>query len=223
MILQELFQQPYEKISSEDFKAMVSKLDIDKNYPPRTGTFAAVYRGNDSKIVYKVGRVNQGKTPENDPYLNFINQIKNTNDPVFPQIYDIKIYQLTNPLTGTDITNNRIHNSRWVYFAYIVTMERLRPFEPTWKELEYLWDRYFTVPPYNFDDHGEFLSDFISKLGSIAARNTATEEIKDPYAKHFIEVLHPLVKKFENDIYMSNVMMRRTPYGIQPVITDPVC
>lgn len=223
MILLELFQQPYEKISPEDFKTIVSKLDIDKNYPHRAGSYAAVYRGNDSKIAYKVGRVDQGRTPENDPYLNFLNEIKNTKDPVFPQIYDIKIYQLTTPLTGADITNNQSLQHRRVYFAFIVTMERLRPFQPTWQELEYLWDRYFTVPLYHFDDHGEFISVFINKLGAIAERNTATEEIKDPYAKHFIEVLNPLISTFSNDIYPTNVMMRRTPYGVQPVITDPIC
>jgi len=220
MLLKELALK-YSKIEPHEVKNLISKLKIDSSYPVKRGSFGGVFRSTDMNTVYKIGRVAAGKDPSADAYLTYAKAVKHRNNPVFPQIYNIKVFELTHPEEANQIGLEVTSHHAIVNYIYIVTLEKLLPFDPTDEEVEFLWNRYFIIPLPEKDSQERRSSQFVSYLREITNTN-ALDIVKDPYAKELVQTLRGLLRKFSNDLYPSNIMMRRTPYGVQPVISDPV-
>jgi hypothetical protein len=212
MLILELFKDEYPEINSPE--DITKNLDIDPDYEPEQGKYAGVYRSKSNpNVVYKIGRVD-GITPKHDAYLSYVKKIKNLKIPVFPQIYDVQIFKIKEPKRSFGFGRGSFNTN----YMYVVTMEKLLPFQPSKQEMEHLLSRFFGDDAKSYSVNP---MDFGYELERLAGRKDY-ESIHDAYGKELVLVLNKLFRRFSGDIHSNNIMMRRTPYGIQPVITDPV-
>lgn len=164
--------------------------------------------------------------PRFDPYIRFLKiAIKHQDNPFFPKIYLVKIFK-----------KSGIHQSRGKYFYY-TELERLSSWEKlSWAQWSQLYNQYFgtSLRDAQMSDASKsgVAHDFSLRLAEL---------IKDPRQQRWGSRLH--IKNIDDknlkqavnalklslggselirlDLHKDNVMYRFTPYGTQPVITDP--
>ena len=98
-------------------------------------------------------------------------------------------------------------NAHSVYNQYVAMAKRMfKDYEPS-------------------DDHVyNVIEDIVESLVAYQNRRPAKLKIKDKQLAQALALARKAEKKGDHatDIRGSNIMVRRTPYGLQPVITDPL-
>lgn len=168
-----------------------------------SGAFGSVYvyRGSQNrKRVVKVVDLAIDYA-DDDGYLTYFKQIilKQQDNPFVPRIYNVEVYKVTDKL-GSE------------HLVYFIEMERLRRAKaPTLKRL------LKKVFPYNDGGRGQFdpVLDYHDLIKAVvASRNKHFRRL----SRHLLR----LIDRFENDLHLGNVMLRRKGRGHQLVITDPI-
>jgi hypothetical protein len=229
MLLQELFQKQYPVKTPQQLKddpRVGKKIGM--------GSFGAAYVDNtNSANVIKIGRQLSGTNPEKDGFLVYINKIKNMKVPVFPQIHYMQIYQYDDKHPMLDDGEEKIN------WCYEIGMERLYGAESLSKEewLHLLRQLYYPHDVSRLEeyDKNELMNTYASKLQilvyykfiEISDDNYNTikiplNEIGDQYLRIAVRAIRGLQKRFNLDLHSGNFMFRKTPYGPQLVIIDPL-
>jgi len=209
MLISELFQEQYPTKTLDDLLK-----DPDVGNFLGYGFYSNVFTDKTNQYnVIKIGEIQEGLgNPEFDAYLNYLAKLKKYKNPVFPQVDSIQIFH--DP------------SSKDHPYIYKVKMERLYPSSDIKnKEFEAFYEKVFggaDIERYKqFDFRTNRPIDFLyAALGD----NELFKAIKDPYTRQALGIIKNLNKKggFNTDLHSGNVMFRRTPYGIQLVVTDPV-
>jgi len=239
MKLLEFFQQQYpdktiqQVIKDPDVGPMLSKVNVAGERVSASGAYASAFENKmDSSSIFKIGKTeNYGYgLPTRDGYLNYINRIKNLKLPVFPQIYSIEIFQHKEDVN---------YGPR---YCYKINMERLYNSDDlNIKEHDFLIYRLLgrELTTHEEDILGNmgtskiwFYADILQSLaynGKVkrilgVELNLKISDIHDRYLQTAITAIKSVrkVKKAGMDLHTGNIMFRRTPYGVQPVITDPL-
>jgi len=230
MILKELFQQQYPTKTPEQ---LVQEPDVGNQLG--MGSFGTVYKDTtNSANVIKIGNKLAGNKPEKDGFLAYMNKIKNLKLPVFPQINYIHIYQYPNP--KKTLEDDGVEKFK---YCFKMGMERLHPASSLSKE-EWVHIINKLTYPHKIQDLEEMneknLADTLDSKLSVAVHygflDFANEEdkrikikikdIEDQYLRIAISAISSLRTKFDVDLHSENFMFRRTPYGPQIVIIDPL-
>jgi hypothetical protein len=241
MKLLEFFQSQYpdktidQVLEDPDVGLMLSKVDVMGKRVRSTGAYASAYENKtDSSSIFKIGKTdNHGYgLPTKDGYLNYINRIKNMRLPVFPQIHSIEIFQ----------HQDKQYSSYGPVYCYKINMERLYNVgDLNEKEHEFLLHRLLgrelttqerqtlvmnnNLLPWFYTDILQSLAwnGKVEQAGGITL-NLKISDIHDRYLQTALTAIKSVkkVKKASMDLHSGNVMYRRTPYGVQPVITDPL-
>jgi len=239
MKLLEFFQPQYpdktiEQVKNDpDVGPILRKTTLGGEDVLSAGAYASAYENKtDSSSIFKIGKTsNYGYgLPTQDGYLNYINRIKNLKLPVFPQIYSIEIFQ-----HKADINYSPV-------YSYKINMERLyNSSDLNEKEHEFLiyrlLGRELTKEEENtLENMGTrkmwFYADILQSLAyngkvkqsSGVELNLKISDIHDRYLQTALTAIKSVhkVKRVGMDLHTGNIMFRRTPYGVQPVITDPL-
>ncbi|MEM4258074.1 MAG: hypothetical protein QXL17_02845 [Candidatus Thermoplasmatota archaeon] len=205
------------------------------------GIEGTAYRLEDNPNVIKVmtsNKENLGKIP----YLQYILTLSKyaKENPYFPRVDRISEIPI-NPSEYNVVINN-VHEknpdvaqkfartfARYPLSKLIVfKMEPLVEFsQATREELLVLFQKMFGTEPTKQLSPNE-LREEITKIIEKAVHGKYTadylNQIKDPYLKNAISLIKKVRAKTKAyvDIHRENVMLRRTPYGLQLVITDPL-
>lgn len=241
MKLLEFFQENYpdktlEQVRNDpDVGPMLTKVDVGGDVKNASGKYASAYANkSDSASIFKIGITgNDGYVkPAKDPYLNYINKIKNLKLPVFPQIHSIQIFQHQDerykdygPQYCFKINMERLYeagdlNEREQAFL----LHRLLGRELSITEIQTLKKRNNKLIWY--------YTDLLLSLAWFGRAENIDEiplsikisDVQDRYLQTALTAIKSVrkVKKADIDIHSGNVMFRRTPYGVQPVVTDPI-
>lgn len=171
------------------------------------GAFGSAYKsGLDVGRVTKVARgVTPSKKQENrDGYVEWIKRTHNTHNPYFPQVMYFK------SVVGEDRM-----------LGYRIQLERLYPIESASEE------ETLAMKERMFGDTDEIPTgiSFVTAIPAMLDRMATTKDMSgvvDPALRQAIEVLSGMVDDgFVLDLHAGNVMLRRTKFGPQLVITDP--
>jgi hypothetical protein len=204
-----------------------------------SGYFASAFeKPEDITTVAKVARLNQ-KSWDEDGYYAYIEKIKNLKGYLYlPQIYSIKRVQPTSkPNTDPDAG---------VEDPYlIVEIEKLEPTTKlTYEELAFVFSKLVgeeitTIFPSDQYDRNDLAQAHLAQaLGCLldktitgvrpwmpesVRRGLENLKIVDPELIKVIKILRNLYQQgFSPDVHSGNFMFRRTPYGPQMVLTDPL-
>lgn len=188
-----------------------------------SGAYGTAYDlpGPVGKVV-KIGST-EGQEPTNDGYLKWAENVFEMPNPFFPQIERVAVY------------DNRIKSKKYTYHA---VMEKLVPnTKITEDEALYLLNRYLNFNPSPELQRGftekakllkvslsaQYMRFFAETIRDLVKGLTpANVTIKDPNLIRAINLMKAIHKQgFMLDLHRGNIMFRRTPYGVQPVITDP--
>jgi len=207
------------------------------------GNFSVVFSSpENSAEVIKVS--NKVIDVKDDGYLHYINkigkEIEENQNPYLPRVYDLEIYRGEEilPISGQPISR----------YHYTLKLERLHMFESKDYNAELYGDdsdndpysianqlRIMVEKIYTEDGLGVFKERYNVTFNAFVRdlRKAITIEdfsiIKDKNLIRAIRVLREAGGALESavgmalyDIYQQNIMFRRTPYGLQLVITDPL-
>lgn len=158
-----------------------------------SGAYASVYGNNKDNFVYKIGSY---ESLESDGYLSYLKTIEGNNNPIFPKIYKVKLYKVTN------------EEGEVVDRFYVVKMERLKEFNPKHSTTS------FAELYEGLKDHRNYQREPVTKL----KKNHHIAKI--PSIKPVLKMLKDLGEEFSPDWHEDNMMMRKNGHL---VITDPVC
>ncbi|TFG99672.1 hypothetical protein E4H12_01875 [Candidatus Thorarchaeota archaeon] len=188
-----------------------------------SGAYGTAYNlPRKTNTVVKIGNV-EGNRVGTDGYLTFIKFVKAAQDegqsnPYLPQIHDVKMLK------------DRIGR-----VFYKVRMEKLDPLPYFSEKQEDLWPIWQKI--LHTDQEGAM--EYVSKHRSVAhpmlsllqlindgIENPRSPKMKqiDPQLKAAMILINKAMhaSKTETDIGPHNVMIRRTPYGPQLVVLDPL-
>lgn len=241
MKLLEFFQETYpdktieQVLDDPDVGPMLNKVDVMGKKVESSGAYASAYQNKkDQTSIFKIGKTsNHGYgLPTKDGYLNYINRIKNMKLPVFPQIHSIEIFQ----------HQEEKYSSYGPVYCYKINMERLYDVgDLNEKEHEFLIHRLLgreltkqerqtldmnnNLLPWFYTDILQTLAwrGRVENVGGVPI-SLKISDIHDRYLQTALTAIKSVkkVKKASMDLHSGNVMYRRTPYGVQPVITDPL-
>lgn len=187
------------------------------------GYYSNVYKNKDPHLVTKVSRIPSRKIEDNDPYWFFIRRLTETKinerNPYFPRVYSIKRYSDSDPESETNI--NEIRN------AQIEKLEELD--QLTEDEIYTIFQKirnekevdYLRGYPYDQSKLIHFIPDTIKEDLSSSYLLNDVEDFNYKEAILFLRKLKKENNRISFDIHKGNLMVRRTPYGVQLVITDP--
>lgn len=197
------------------------------------GSYSKVYNNKtDPTLIIKIGITAQ---LANDGYLNYLYRIQNMNSPVVPQIEYIKIFEEVNEnktLTGkyifkvcmeklydasdVDITQGYALLNR--YFGKFIDQDRLlKKYVQNESNPISLFIKLLTIIIFKFNrswlerNYTVFKQFITAKI----------DDIEDQYLRKLAHLIGRQEKQFDEDLRSDNIMYRMTPYGLQPVITDP--
>jgi len=183
-----------------------------------SGSFAKVYEDKTNQYnVIKIGRV-ENEDPKKDGYLAFLNNIKRLKIITFPRVDTIEIFKNV--------------DEGYIPYIFKVRMEKLIPgTELSSSEIISLFERFLgkNSPAEELEIHQE--TDIINKIEIFLGylkRYMFTDgfadelkQIPDRNLRLAVRSMKKTMKEFKLDLHGYNVMFRRTPYGVQPVFTDP--
>lgn len=207
------------ELVSRDFDRLRTRLSNDKK-ALGSGLYASVHQTqNDPNTVTKVGRA-VTVNPSDDGYIGFVKQIIGKKNPYFPQISELR----------------EVKDRSGTYTGFVTRMEKLTSLKDLRREeLAALIHKMTGQEPNLADPHvgigtlkitremAKHPEILIGDLVAAAYRNPDSGTIADPALLQAIDILRQLAKAgmYEEDIHSGNLMIRRTPYGPQLVITDP--
>jgi hypothetical protein len=231
---------------AQNIKDTIDNLvDVVKAKELGAGAYGVVYTNpNDPGTVTKVSRGMMLDDLERggDAYLQYITELAKfrelTGNPYLPRIYSIKFYN-----------DQRKDTKPWQRIKYVVELEKLQPLinqklqqdqegEHSYKaQVLAMADKMFSGFEEAFgkgslyDITNRLVDQFKFHLG--VERSSATNpefqqlQIKDKNLKQAFDVLQRVKNQATKrhvffDINAGNLMIRRTPYGLQLVITDPL-
>lgn len=176
-----------QKAFKKEFKEKKNIKRID------SGAYASVYGNEADNFVYKIGSYD---TVESDGYLSYLKAIQGQDNPIFPKIYKVKLYECHND--DGEVTDR----------FYVVKLERLKEFNPKLSTASFA-ELYERLIEHHSEPNGSVKS--LRKNGKIA---------KIPSIKPVLKMLNNLGDEFYPDWHEDNMMMRENGHL---VITDPVC
>jgi hypothetical protein len=201
-------------------------LDGDKVPDPRnkigSGHFSVARPDRDPHMIKKYNHNFEDHDPFND-YVEYIVEHKLTGNPYFPRVYNIK--------TVSDPNGQQSHKYT---IEKLISAKELEP-----EEVSTLIERTFTdmvakdiietssepdnIRFYHNSETYSLHSTWVQNIHS-AIEYGDTSNITDENLSEAVKVIHDMIKnlKFANDLHANNVMYRRTKYGVQPVISDPL-
>ena len=229
MLLKELYK-PLEEYPKATKKQIWEEGDIGSRMSSQ-GSFSVAY--NHATNPNLIIKIIETPYPSKDGYLNYLERIKRQNLPTNPQIEYIKEYNL---LDDNGNTTGR--------YLFKICMERLQRAERlSGKQIEALLNRYFGDMINKYSDTREFVQEysyperlFAKFLAAIIFKESdwfedkalrpffrmKINDIRDPYLRKIAHIIRAQDKKgFGRDLHSGNIMFRLTPYGPQPVVTDP--
>lgn len=153
---------------------------------------------------------------EYDGYINFAKMLINSkqmDNPSFPKIYRVKEI-----------------DDRYGKTIFRYDMEKLISYQDLEiDELMAVLNRVLDVEADRPLDRQRSIQIVLSATIENAIRNGDTSSIKDESLKSAIALVNRMTKALKNknikymlDVNPGNLMYRRTKYGLQPVITDPI-
>lgn len=200
--------------------------DVDHKAETRLRKLGAGANGSayelpgDMTKALKIG--DTSKTPLDDGYVAWIHATSHDHDnPFYPQVDDMKMAMSTR--------GGHVYRAR---------MEKLVGRESiSAEEAEQLFPRFLnleiTATMREFVQHEakvmrtslarEYTKRFAAMLRS-HVKQTATNEtqITDSNLRQAVQLMQTMTKRgYDLDLHSGNIMFRRTPHGLQPVITDP--
>lgn len=218
------------KSTGDEFRQSVGVRDQQRpsDQPkPKNKLIQVIGAGAYSTAVVNVNQPNQVMKISNgmaslasDPYFQYLSRIagsKNSKaNPYFPRVYEVRVYETTNP------------RDRQKLF-YIANMERLQTLESlSEQELVDLIIKEAKPTMVNkvksmvgmYDAKKQLMKQEKFELVSILVNKIRREKIRDPQLKAAMDLAAET--GFEYDIHEYNLMVRKTPDGIQLVLADPV-
>jgi hypothetical protein len=147
------------------------------------------------------------------PYIQYIllSFKYSKENPYFPKVYDIKKYKMKDD--GISVP--------YIFSFKIEPLIHIQKLNI--KDQHSLWEKMFndSIP------EGEHTIEYhISNRVRILAEHGGTAKyVKDKNLSKATQLIHKIVQKDDSvyvDIHYNNIMARRTPYGPQLVITDPL-
>lgn len=217
MLLEELIQP---KIIKKNLNRPILKNnEISPSHPDflGRGVFSTVKQDSDPHLVKKTTKVPNKDLENYDPYWLYIDALLESNiadrNPFFPRIY-----------SSSKLTGNDYHSVRRVR---IEKLEKLTNFTAkNVQSFEMIQNIFSNISGYKLDYVGltkykiiydlcEFIYDGIKNPSSYNGDNSKFKE-----AINFIHNLTSTSTK--PDIHEDNLMLRRTSYGVQLVIIDPL-
>lgn len=187
-------------------------MSVDKGTVGR-GLFSTVKADKDPHMVKKY-TTNFEEDDVFDLYVRFIIKNKLHENPYFPRIYNFK--------------EIRDKEGKPLYKYQIEKLQNITNLEKP--ELEFIIDKLFGNGFFEKHLSGETKRSIIYELANAvetAIENDVGNKIKDDDFKKAAKLIRMFAKskKCPNcriDLHQNNIMARRTPYGVQLVITDPV-
>lgn len=195
-----------------------------------SGFFSRVYKDKDPHLVTKSTKTDAYNLETYDVYWYYIRKIVeskiNEHNPYFPRVYGVTSYKLKSPTNKIDakseMRNAKIEKLESLH-SFNRDKELLIPILLRIRNKKYLM-KYLNTDENFSDINGLDIMTFITGFvrDDIALRND-DEHIDDKLYLQAIKFIRNISKKAYNvDIHMDNLMIRRTPYGLQLVITDPL-
>lgn len=165
-----------------------------------SGFFASVFQQDkDVQHALKVGDV--VKTKNGDPYLMYLSKVVNLHNPYFPQVSELKVLERKN---GPAV--------------YKVRLEMLQAMQTlTEDEMDVIVSRIFGQQARKM-----YPRDLALWIDEAILEPDMWKSVQDTALVEALQIMHEIEKLgFFNDISINNMMVRRTKYGPQLVITDP--
>lgn len=149
-----------------------------------------------------------------DPYLIFVNLILNHQDnPFFPKIYNIKLYDL------------REFDDAKSSYMLIINMEKLRPiFNKNISDSTHELFKRLGFDESQLTKYDRGFADHITADAYMTASENRAQLIKttkNPQFREALQLLEPYFKKFGTDLHNRNWRLRMSNVGSQLVIIDP--
>lgn len=203
------------------------RVALDKHYQQGTylggGYFGQAFSmPGDIETVDKISRLNQNSW-DMDGYYAYINAVKDirdeTHNPFLPQIYNVKRVESTNN-SYLLVTIERLYDIK------LLEADELR------RVFENLIDR--TIPDdevkhlpmvrlYVRDYNSNLTEAWIELIVYLLRDKLPDFKIQNPQLIEAMAIVKKLMSYgYTNDLHGSNIMIRRTKYGPQLVITDPL-
>lgn len=221
MLLNELIQTTIKNrdVEDHDYSALKNQQQDNSDKAGREKGFGAYGRvvpnKADPHMVKKNNYAPVSNAEMNDGYFAYIKAVVDSkaadSNPAFPRVYDIK--------TFTD---------RYGDQRYRINLEKLLHFdELSGKEVYALGERLFN----NWDvEYSRAVDNDTLDTSTEEVQHLFTEmlsdpsNIKDENVKNALQFIHNLAKKkkLQIDIQGDNFMFRRTKYGLQLVLVDPI-
>lgn len=178
-----------------------------------SGSYGTAYDQPHADVshVLKIGHQLQD---EEDAYMFYISKIIEMHNPYFPQISELK--RFVNNKTGQPF--------------FKVRLEKLSEFQTiTPAEAQAMCSRMFGLAEYDFKKGTVTTSPYVWIAGEVELlidEPKYRKVIVDPALLEAVEVISRIITlnddRFGNDASHYNMMIRRTKYGPQLVITDPI-
>lgn len=188
-------------------------MSVDKGMVGR-GYFSTVAADKKDPHMVKKYTTNFDSDDVFDLYVRFIIKNKLHENPYFPRIYNFKEIQDKKGQTPYKYQIEKLQN--------ITNLDK--------KEFEFIFDKIFGDGFFSKYVAGERTEQMAFRLADVvetAAKEDVESKIEDEDFKKATRLIRMFVnsKKCDGcriDLHQNNIMARRTPYGVQLVITDPV-
>jgi len=230
MKIKDLFEAPLPLHSTDIDKYKSRKILAKHGKKLGQGAFGAAYEiPKDVTTVVKTSELNR-QSWYADGYFNYVKEIADkTDNPYLPQIYEIRRMQPAGKNKyGESPEPYLLVNTEQLYKG-----EQFKPDELL-LSIRRMMGRELTKTDYKIFlelNHGKKLTTWgllqviADALNSYARAKSAKDSfvIADPQLRQALGIVRKLKKKgYVVDLHEQNFMFRRTPYGPQLVLTDPL-
>lgn len=219
----------------EKLQAQLTRLGVNSKEVGE-GVFSVVIdHGHDPGAVQKVayGHGGSGYTVQElltDGYFSYIIKAAQHGmdwNPYLPKVYDIKFYQSKDGLIAFTLEIEKLHNFLKVNSKEAMAMGT-KMFGPEFETLikQSLRRKPVEDEPEKADRIQKMISMFLEQHLA-GHKGEDTLKIKDSRLRHALAVASKAMRAMGPDegfadLHRGNIMVRRTPYGAQPVIIDPI-
>ena len=196
------------------------------------GVFGTVYtKPRDVETAVKISTLNQGSW-DADGYYNYIERVKDlkadTHNPYLPQIYDVERVEVRGKKPYLVVEIERLYPTKSLSSEEAELVFQNIIGRPITKDdrarIQTASGRHWRTGepnPINWIWAARNVMQSIIKQGDWGIWNDYS--VKNPELKAALDIVADLVKQgYVLDLHDENYMVRRTPYGVQPVLTDPI-